>query len=287
MLHFNCYFLLWLWLILEVHFVLGIVENGVTWSEDYCHHRPLLDKTTAELAATTNLEMLMTSRERILLLRHLQRSRSYVEFGSGGSTLLAVSVAQLGSIVSIESDAVFWKQLMQQHSSIRDAVATGRIVVNVVDIGPVKSFGYPVVSPYNDGSGFSSRVVVEDTFASTLTDDLHRLRLWLQDTSYPLFSEYPTALLAYVDREIDLVLVDGRFRVASALLTLFATSALGRRVPRLLFHDFFNRLNDYGPVLRYWEVVDCVDNLAVLAATSDFDRQQLLSDLRHFVVDPQ
>ncbi len=59
----------------------------------------------------------------------------------------------------------------------------------------------------------------------------------------------------------DLVLVDGRFRVACALQAIVNT------MPgvEIMIHDFFARQHYYD-VLHFADIVDCADNLVVLRA---------------------
>lgn len=72
-------------------------------------------------------------------------------------------------------------------------------------------------------------------------------------------SYYPTVWDDAAAIRTDLVLIDGRFRVASAL------EALARCQPHaiLLFHDFWNRTS-YHPVLAFSDWLDSCDALAIL-----------------------
>ena len=61
-------------------------------------------------------------------------------------------------------------------------------------------------------------------------------------------------------KEIDTILIDGRFRVACAL-SIFPYINENTRV---LFDDFMNRQNQYSEVLKYYEIVKSVNTLALL-----------------------
>lgn len=173
----------------------------------------------------TDVDIMMTPHEKILFWRYLQTSRHYFEYGSGGSTLLACKTKTLSRIYSVESDVRFLDHLIGNSSCLQTALISERVKPLIIDIGPIGAFGNPI--------------------------DNSSIHLW------PRYSE---AILS-TDVEVlpDLVLVDGRFRVASALQSL-------RRVGRegvVLIHDFFNRPL-YYEVLKYVDVIDCVGNLIVL-----------------------
>lgn len=76
-----------------------------------------------------------------VLTEHLKRSTTYLEYGSGGSTILA---AQLGvpQILSVESDYDWANQVQVQLHLLRPQVSTTLLLQ--VNIGPVGAWGYPV-----------------------------------------------------------------------------------------------------------------------------------------------
>jgi hypothetical protein len=80
----------------------------------------------------------------------------------------------------------------------------------------------------------------------------------------------------------DVVLVDGRFRVAAALKTLWHID--GSSV--VLVHDWPSRKEWYGRVLAYYDIVDSVDELVVLARKSDLDWAAAAADLAKYVKKP-
>ena len=72
--------------------------------------------------------------------------------------------------------------------------------------------------------------------------------------------------------EFDLVLIDGRFRVA-CLLDIILKSGN----PIILFHDFNNR-PEYHIIKKYCEIIESVDTLVVLKINATSDRDEI-SDL--------
>jgi hypothetical protein len=127
-----------------------------------------------------DLPVRMSDGERELFMRTLAKANHYMEFGSGGSTLLAVrSPAKL--ILSVESDPA-WLQRIREHPEIADAVERQRLFLTHADIGPVGEWGRP-------------------------TDEAARAQ-WPRYYTDPFFA---------TDILFDLILIDGRFRVGAAL----------------------------------------------------------------------
>ncbi|HWS77418.1 MAG TPA: hypothetical protein VN205_03470, partial [Thermomonas sp.] len=170
------------------------------------------------------LQPAMTDAEAGVLRECFSKAASLVEFGSGGSTLLAVRSPSLRRIWSVESDPA-WVARLRAEPEIAGAEHAGRLHLHAVDIGPVGGYGYP--------------------------RDASKQHAW------PRYVESVWGDPAAI--ETDLVLIDGRFRVACAL------EALSRCRPHavVLFHDFWNR-TPYHPVLAFTDWLGSCDSLAIL-----------------------
>lgn len=79
----------------------------------------------------------------------------------------------------------------------------------------------------------------------------------------------------------DLVLVDGRFRVACILTVLLESEGWN---PTVIVHDFWDRPH-YHEVLPFFDVVDRVETLAVLKPKQGFDRVEAERMLERYVYD--
>jgi hypothetical protein len=124
-----------------------------------------------------------------------------LEFGAGGSTLLACDVG-ISRIFSVESDAA-WVQKVLTLPEIAALPPGRRPIFEIPRIGPMGKLGKPV--SYN----------------------------WI--LRWP---DYHRSIWAKLDAGmIDCVLVDGRFRVACALQTILHT----RPGTRIVIHDFWSR----------------------------------------------
>lgn len=164
----------------------------------------------------------MTEKELDLLQKAFKDSHDYLEFGSGNSTQLAVNQNNMEHITVVESDPMFWKGQVLNTPSVELAVQSSRLTPLLVNIGPVGEWGYPLDESYKD--------------------------------QWPLYSS-----LAFQGKTAyDLVLVDGRFRIACILQACLHCSAK----TKILIHDFFNRPN-YFVVYPFLKLEDQADTLGL------------------------
>jgi len=131
----------------------------------------------------------------------LRGSRCYLEYGAGGSTVKACDVG-VPVVLSVESDRDWLEALGRKIARRRSA---SQLIPLHIDLGPVKDWGFPVSEAH-----------------------------WKNYSNYPLL-----AWEECIRRGLkpDLVLVDGRFRVACFMATLlFAQPGC-----RILFDDYGDR----------------------------------------------
>ena len=162
----------------------------------------------------------MSHEEAALYRMLLDRSSALIEYGCGGSTLMAVR-RSVQRIVSIETDPS-WLARMRKVRAISRAERRGQLSLVHFDIGPVGDVGRPLDASASD--------------------------------RYHEYSARPWLLL----NAPDLVLVDGRFRVSSAL------ESLQRMHDRALlaFHDFWDR-EYYHAILPFTLTHASVGTLAI------------------------
>lgn len=122
-----------------------------------------------------------------------------LEYGSGGSTVLGAEMADR-TLFSVESDAQ-WLADMHTYFDAHPPAATLHLLHG--DIGPTKAWGHP-----------------------------------LDDDDFRQWPDYPTAVWRHADFvSPDVVLIDGRFRVACFLTTLFCAT----KPVRVLIDDYLDR----------------------------------------------
>ena len=144
--------------------------------------------------------------EGLALLRAcLAGADCYLEFGAGGSTVMAAAMG-LETIISVESDPAYLEATRAAAEAEAGAGAAAAICAHPVDIGPTAAWGNPV------DPGKAARW---PAYCGSV---------WQRIIGGELASP-------------DLILVDGRFRVACFLLS--AISARPGTV--MLFDDYFDR----------------------------------------------
>lgn len=212
-----------------------------------CFRDDLEDITPEELSITSNITILMTMSERVLFWRYLCNSTRYFEYGSGGSTELASLTTNLNQFATVDSDVTFATQLIQRTPSLLQALSIGRMLAFHADIGPIREFGHPLNAEHQ--------------------------HLWRNYPQYVLRMPWTP----------DLVLVDGRFRVASALFALLAVS---KERGLVLIHDFFSRPH-YHTLLDFAETFDCVHDLLVVRPRPDIDWAALVRTIDPYLLDSE
>ena len=161
-------------------------------------------------------------------------ARVILEYGSGGSTLFAASLPGK-RVFSVESDPVWCAALKQE---IENASPQSEVTVYPVDIGKTGAWGRPV-----------------DT------------RSWQKFVRYPLqiWSE-PFFV------EPDLVLIDGRFRMAC-----FATLVLRLRKPATVLFDDYANCRYYHAVAEISPPVEVIGRMARFELTPGLMTQDNLA----------
>jgi len=151
----------------------------------------------------------------------------YVEYGSGGSTILAAKVGV--PAVSMESDADFLAAVRKRLAELSLLDESRNHYIHR-DIGPVGAWGCPL-NP-SDSRYFSA---------------------------FRNYSEFP---LKDADVGCCLVLVDGRFRVASALK---AARSISGRSGTIVVDDYLGR-KEYHVLERFLRLEDLVGVMAVFSS---------------------
>src|ERR1700740_1200351 len=124
----------------------------------------------------------MTPEERALLQEWSAPCSHIVEFGCGGSTILFLEATS--AVIDSVDNNKSWIERISAEPRPAEALRNGRLKICLVDTGPVGKWGFP-------------------------TDDATR----------SLWRHYPSAVWdGLPPPAVDLVFVDGRFRVACTLM---------------------------------------------------------------------
>jgi len=158
----------------------------------------------------------MKPRDRFLFYTRLNAATHYLEYGSGGSTVQASLRPGLRTLVSVESDPDWYATVTRLVAA--SPVRSDRLLHIKMDTQP-NTWGYP-------------------GRASTLED-------WVA------YSRVIRTLDPALQASLDLVLIDGRFRVACCLNCYDCVSD----DCRIIFDDFLDR-PQYHVVLDFYEIVE-------------------------------
>ncbi len=135
----------------------------------------------------TCFPLVLTDNEKSLLKKYLSLSKYYLEFGSGGSTFLAVLCSNT-KVYSVESDDN-WIKYLSSWKVIKDSIHNKRLKFFYANIGAVKEWGIPINNDLKD-----------------------------------VFYKYSSDVFKNENVCFDTVFVDGRFRVACVLKSILECS---------------------------------------------------------------
>ena len=185
--------------------------------------------------------MTMSDGELEVLHKYLGQASHYLEFGSGDSTLHAARTPTIKHIDSVESSHQYIDENLKTQPEIQQAMADKRIDFHIIDIGETQNWGYP--------------------------KDDSKKHLW-PNYSLSVFTQHS---------QHDLVLIDGRFRVACALSCLLNTP----QDCTIMIHDFWNRTKFYL-LLQFFDVQCEVDKLGVFRKKSHLNQDKIKRLLKKY-----
>ena len=189
----------------------------------------------------------MTENEIKLLTDSLNNCNSYLEYGSGNSTKISSTIDSISKIICVESDGKYLDEEVRSDEAVSSRESRGEITYITPNLGDTEFWGH-------------------------IANTAHR-------QNWPIY-----ALGPYLNKDFekpDLVLVDGRFRVACVLAAILNLGSDAR----VLVHDFTWR-KKYHRVLKFCEKVEEVDTLVVLKAKKDFNRNDAQKMFQKFVFNP-
>lgn len=189
-------------------------------------------------------QLMMPPQAQDVVSELLAKSKCFLEYGAGGSTILAAARG-VNHIYSVESDQAFFQDIERQISEINTKSKFYPVYVN---IGKTGKFGYP--------------------------EDKSKVKAW------PNYPTQPWELLSEKGHTPDLILVDGRFRVACFLASLLSCQA----GTYLMFDDYYDRPH-YHVAEKYAKVVRKAGRLAIFMLENSFNCSSAAFDLAKYSVD--
>jgi hypothetical protein len=177
----------------------------------------------------TSLEPHMSANDKIMFYKYLSKSTFYFEYGSGGSTIKASEFENIKSIYTVESD-LEWIKKIKMLTNNDDNYNINYVYIDMKT--KPKTWGNPGI---------------ESTF---------------QEKKY--YSEYiKTFELA---KFIDLILIDGRFRVACALKCFDVISI----DCVILVDDFYTRPT-YNILLDFYDIIEYTEDKRMIALKKKYN----------------
>lgn len=174
------------------------------------------------------------------------KQRVILEYGSGGSTMIAAKAGV--KIITTETDP---KWLIELMGAYKEKGHCGDIIPILADIGATKAWGYPV--------------------------DESAMQQW------PNYSTKAWQFCQEHNLQPDLILIDGRFRVASFLTACINVT----KTTILLFDDYVER-EYYHSVEELFKPIEIIDNRMAIfkIRPKQVSSQHLLNNM-HFFLDPR
>lgn len=193
----------------------------------------------------TSVNPCMHSDEIDFLNSKLMGIESYLEFGSGLSTLYLLEHHSFKNFLSIDSDSEIINNL-KNNIQIKTAIQAGILSFIHANIGHTRKWGLPA----NNNEKI----------------------LWL---NYTLF------LWQKIDKQYQVCMIDGRFRLCTSLFALlYLPNAI------FFFHDFIHRCI-YFPLLKYIEVLDYKNTLIYYSKRSSVSDKDIFDEIGKCIFDPR
>lgn len=172
----------------------------------------------------------------------LKHATTYLEYGSGKSTEYACTLKNIKHVITVESDKSWCDEVY------KNIINKNKLHLGYANIGVVGKFGRPI----ND-DGFKS---------------------------YHSYMIMPWGLADKYDLKPELILVDGRFRVACFLYSLLCAD----KGTVILFDDYFDRLEQYNVVEKFCKVHSKHGRMAKFIVEKDFNIPELTAFIAKYSV---
>lgn len=172
--------------------------------------------------------------------KYLEESQCFLEYGSGGSTVYASNVIQVPTIISVETDPLFVDAIKQKIQS-----SLSQVFLLYCDLGKVGLWGKPRQQP-------------------TVAQGKNYISM-------------PWEFAKVQNKVPDLVMIDGRFRVASFLYSL-----LHARVGTVILVDDYVSRSYYHVVEKFCVLHKQANELAVFVKKEACgDAEEILACIQH------
>ena len=170
------------------------------------------------------MEPLLPNEEKKTFYKYLDKSINYLEYGSGGSTIQALSRKNINKIVSVESDKEWYNMILDIYKNNDFNKKNDNFIYVHIELNALpNTYGYPINANYNN------------------------------------MKQYANMIGSIKDIKFDLIFIDGRFRVACALYCLkhIDDNCI------VIVDDMVGR-DYYNTIYMYYNVIETVGRMVVL-----------------------
>jgi hypothetical protein len=162
-----------------------------------------------------------------------------LEFGSGGSTLKLLKLDRV--VYSVESNPAF-HGMMNKILKIKLYNKIGKLIYRYINIGRTDTWGRPM--------GEEKKMLWKN-YVSEIWNEIHN-----------------------TNDKLDLIYIDGRFRVSCALFTLMKQEDCCQKGYIVLIHDFWVR-PEYHVLLEFYNIENSMENLVALSPKREIDMSHI------------
>jgi len=178
-----------------------------------------------------------------------EKCESYLEFGSGASTLYVARARK--PYVSVESDRLFLDAVRERIAGLeRETSPSANTTLLYADIGPTGPWGKPILPSF------------------------------ARPTKWSNYPHHPWRVLGN-DYFADTILVDGRFRVACALAVIFYQ----KDRPWTMLIDDYDERPHYREIERFANLLSMHGRMAEFKPMGGLKREEVSDALQRFVGD--
>tara|TARA_Y200000002_G_scaffold271729_1_gene226229 strand:+ start:10361 stop:11149 length:789 start_codon:yes stop_codon:yes gene_type:complete len=241
------------------------------------------------------MEPAFTETDTELFKKYIKNAVNYFEYGSGGSTYLAYKQNKIENIIAVESCKSWINKILRELqekkiSKINDKKIKKKLKFKFIQFtNKVANLGLPIfekksnvkflknidnVGPnqlvdYEISRGTIKEVKLDSSLNvlynikhnDTLLEDIHPKLVIPEDKNIlKKYVDYSSVITKYQDINFDLILIDGRCRVASALTchNIIDENCI------VLIDDFIDRKCYHMAVLDYYDIIEKGERMIAL-----------------------
>lgn len=199
-----------------------------------------------QLSRPADYPFVMHEEEKTLLKKYLSHSKNYLEFGLGGSTIFALIKTSV-NVISVDTNQE-WISFIKKYRIIRNNL-NKRLQIFYVNIGPTVNWGFPQSDEFREK-----------------------------------FPDFSSLIFSKINcKDIDVILVDGRFRIACALQSIIHGHV--NKNLSILIHDYSFR-EEYKILEEFLNLKEFEKTLYVFSVKENLNIEQVKARYEEYKYNP-